>query len=850
MRRAVPVGRLHGGGSSPAGLDASAVAARRILYGANDVLDVPGRLWWAIARETCRDPMLWFLAGVSALYAFVGQPRESLVLLAALVPLVAMDLVLHRRTRASTEGLHGRLAASARVIRDGAAVEIPTRDLVPGDLAVVGAGAPVPADGIVIAGHELYADESALTGEAYAVTKRPLEGARLANPSAEEVFVEGESWMFAGTRLLTNEASVRVVFTGAETLYGEIARTALRGSAARTPLQTTIDRLVSTLTVAAAVVCVIVAAVRLRQGLGWLDAVVSAATLATAALPEEFPVVLTVFLGVGVYRLARRQALVRRAVSVENIGRVTCICSDKTGTITHGRVRLLEAVADPATSRLELLRLAALASRPAAGDPLDVEVAEAARAAGCSSEGHATLATFPFTEGRKRETAIVRQRDGRVIAVTKGAVEVVLAGAILSPAESRAWHAAVARLAEAGGKILACGWRPVDGEPAVEPDAGYRLAGLLAFGDPVRDGVREALAACRDAGIHTIMATGDHPLTAAAVARSAGLGGPAPVVISGDELTAAGGPRGRALLGVDVIARATPAQKLVLVQALQAAGEVVAVTGDGVNDVPALQAADVGIAMGERATRSAREIASIVLLDDNFRTIARAIGEGRQLFENLKLSFAYLLIVHVPLVAAAALVPLWGYPLLFLPAHLVWLELIIHPTALLAFQARTSGRAIPPSRGRRARRLFSRGEWGAIAAVSLLLTALVVSAYLRGVRERGDVEHGRAIALAVLILGSALITLVLARLRTLAAVLVPATAIVVSAGLIQIPALARALGLAPLHGDDWVLAALGACIAALPVIWVLGPRGAAPAGRGAITPPGEPAPVAVGDESS
>lgn len=838
MRRAVPAARLRGAGSSPRGLGLEEVHARRARHGDNAILDVPARAWRALARETARDPMLWFLAGVSALYAVVGQRTESLILLAAIAPLVVMDVILHRRVSASTEGLQGRLAATARVIRDGAETDVPAIDLVPGDLVVVGAGAPLPADGLVEAGQALYADESALTGEAEAVAKRAVDTAALASAEGDEVFVDGEAWAFAGTRLLTNEALVRVVFTGGETLYGEIVRSATRGSRARTPLQLAVDRLVSVLVVAAALVCALVAVVRLRQGFGWLDALVSAATLATAALPEEFPLVLSVFLGVGVYRLARRRALVRRAVSVENIGRVTCICTDKTGTLTEGRLSLVDAIADAGLSRAALLRLAALASRPAAGDPLDAVVVEAARAAEPGDDGRRVVATFPFTEGRKRETAIVREPDGRLLAVTKGAAEVVLALTALAPSEAERWSAQVARLAGAGGKVLACAWRPVEAESAREPDAGYRLAGLLAFADPVREGVVEAIAACRAAGLHTIMATGDHPLTAAAVARAVGLGGPTPVVITGDDFEAFRDPRGRALPDVDVIARATPAQKLALVEALQAAGEVVAVTGDGVNDVPALQAADVGIAMGERATRSAREVASIVLLDDNFRTIARAIGEGRQLFENLRRSLAYLLIVHVPLVAAAALVPLAGYPLLFLPAHLVWLELIIHPTALLAFQARPRGPAIPP---RRAGRLFSRGDWLAIALVGTLLTALVVTTYARAAGERGDVGHGRAVALATLILGSALATLALGRPLTRAGVVMAVATVVLSVALIEIAPIAAALGLSPLHAEDWVLAGLGALLAVLPLTSLVRRRNGRPqrgggAPRGALTP--------------
>jgi Ca2+-transporting ATPase len=232
-----------------------------------------------------------------------------------------------------------------------------------------------------------------------------------------------------------------------------------------------------------------------------------------------------------------------------------------------------------------------------------------------------------------------------------------------------------------------------------------------------------------------------------------------------------------------------------------------------VNDVPALQTADVGIAMGERATRSAREVAAIVLLDDNFRTIVRAIGEGRQLFENLRLSFTYLLMIHIPLVIAAAVVPLAGYPLLFLPVHIIWLELIIHPTALLVFQARPEG-TIPRGLPRRQHRLLSRSDWAVIAAVGTLLTVLVVSTYVRSVQESGNEDHGRAVALAALALASALITLTLGRLRTIAGAVVPAATVVVSALLIQLPPAARVLGLAPLHLDDWTLATVGALLAA------------------------------------
>ncbi len=814
--RPLPVARLGRLLASEQGLSTAEAEQQRQRHGGNDILDTPPRPWLDLVRDTAGDPMLWFLAGVAVLYAAVGDTAEALTLAVAIIPLVGMDAFLHRRTQVSTEGLRGRLASRATVIRDGAALSIPAAAVVPGDLAVVSPGEPFPADGVVVAGADLQADESSLTGEAYPVAKRPLPGPP---GPGEEPPVATAHWGFAGTRLLTGRATVRIVFTGGETLYGQIVRSATEGRQARTPLQRGIERLVAVLLVLAAVVCLLLAAVRLRQGYGWVDALVSAVTLAAAALPEEFPVVFTFFLGVGVYRLARRQALVRRAVAVENIGRVSVVCSDKTGTITEGRLRLVRSLPAAGVARDRLLALAAAASRAESGDPMDAAIRAEAAAAGALGRPPEVLALFPFTEARKRETAVIREPGGATVAATKGAAEVILAMAALAPAEREGWSAQVTALAAEGHKVIACAWRELDGRAwnGEEPGEGYRMAGLLAFTDPVRDGVPEAIQACREAGIHPIMVTGDHPLTARAVAARIGLGGDAPHVITGDDLEtlAARGER-QALRRVDVIARAAPAQKLTLVRALQATGEIVAVTGDGVNDVPALRAADIGVAMGERGTRAAREAAAIVLLDDNFPSIVRAIHEGRQLFRNLRSSFQYLLAIHIPFVASALLIPLAGYPLLYLPVHIVWVELIIHPTALLVFQEAAGG-AVPGAPARRRARFFSAREWALIALAGGLLALLVTGAYVWRVGEPAGVPHGRAVALAGLTLGSAALTALLSGLRTRLARVVVAGTIAVSVLLIQTPGLARLLHLAPLHLDDWALALAGSLLAVVPL---------------------------------
>ena len=795
--RAVPADRLTGPGKGLTSADAEAL---RLRFGSNDVMVEAASTWKTLLRDTVRDPMLWFLVGMSLLFALLGDMLEAVVLGLALIPLVGMDAWLHRRTQASTTGLASRLAAQAVVVRDGAAITLPARELVPGDLVEVAAGTSFPADGLVTAGEDLQVDESSLTGEAFPVRKAALAG--LPGDAVDTVH-----WGFAGTRLLTGRARVRIVQTGGETLYGAIVRSAVIGAHERTPLQVAVARLVTIMLGAALAMCIALAAIRLWQGFGLIDALMSAATLAIAALPEEFPVVFTFFLGVGVYRLARRQALVRRGVAVENIGRVTCIASDKTGTLTEGRLTLSHHWAAAGISDADLLGWAATAARPDSGDPLDMAII----AAGPAPAGRVRLATFAFTEDRRRETAIVQTGDTRT-AVMKGAPETVLALCDGDDTARTIWRAQVDGHAARGRKVIAIALHPLNADTATEPVAGYTLLGLVALEDPVREGVREAVQACRAAGIRVIMVTGDHPATAGAIGGDIGLGDGAPVVVLADALMGSDGVLD--VRDIDVVARAAPAQKLALVKALQAAGEIVAVTGDGVNDVPALQTADIGIAMGERGTQSAREVASIVLLDDNFRTIVGAIAEGRQLFRNLQLAFAYLLLVHIPLVVSAAAVPLAGYPLLFLPIHIVWLELIIHPTALLVFQELpSSGRLMPVTRHRETQ-FFGIRTWSLLVLSGGCIAAAIFYGYSHGLGIAVEVERARSIGVGMLVAASAGATAALSGLATRTARAIFAAGIASLLLFAQVPPLATALELRPLSLSDWAMVAGAGAMAA------------------------------------
>lgn len=800
--REAPADRLPVGLAGVAGLDGAQVSEARRIHGFNDVVPESTAGWLTVARDTARDPMLWFLVLTSGMFAVLGETLEALTLLFALVPLVGMDLYLHRRTLVSTAGLASRLAGSARTLREGRWIELPHRELVPGDLVEVGPGTYFPADGVLVWGAGLLSDESTLTGESLPVRKSAAApGTPLSRAIADE------HWGTAGTRLLTGTARMRVIWTGVDTRYGEIARAAAEGVHVITPLQRAISSLVGILLMGSLAVCVVLAAVRLWQGHGWIDALMSALTLAVAALPEEFPVVYTFFLGLGVFRLARRKALVRRAVAVENIGRTSCIVSDKTGTLTEGVVTLAHRIPAPGWTDATLLEVAQLAARPDSGDPLD----ESLYALGAPPCRLRRAQDFPFTEGRRRETSIQEADDGRAAAYTKGAPETILALTRITGQELAGWCAQVDQLAASGHKVIACARRDLP-QPvsAQEPHSGFTFAGLLAFEDPLRPGVRDAVAVCLAAGIRVLMVTGDHPATAAAIAREVGLGGGSPKVSilgAGDDPSCA--------VDADVVARATPSQKLGLVSALQERGELVAVTGDGVNDVPALRKADIGVAMGERGTRAAREAASIVLLDDNFRTLVEAVAEGRQLFLNLRLAFAYLLLVHIPFVFGAVIIPLLGTPLLYLPVHIVWLELVIHPTAMLAFQELPARGPLGRFERQRQARFFSGGTWAAIALIGGFACAAVIFGYLHALGADHDVGHARAMAMAILLLCSAAFTIGLAGMRSApgrwCAVGTVASLVVFA----QLPVLSAWLHLRPLHSADWAMALLVAACAGL-----------------------------------
>ncbi|HET9236637.1 MAG TPA: cation-transporting P-type ATPase [Oligoflexus sp.] len=782
------------------GLSAADVSRQRARFGRNRIVEVAGHPWLDLLIETIKDPMIWFLVGIGSAFLLTGAISDGITLFVAVLPLLFMDALLHWRTQASIAGLKTQLMSHVTVIREALQLSIDSQDLVPGDIVCVSPGMNLPADGIFETAKDIQVDESVLTGEAFPMIKTPTQLDPFELSKSGEVPVPSENLAFAGTRVLTGNGLLRVMATGQRTAYGEIVQSISSMPNERTPLQKAIAKLVQVLIYSAALLCLILAALRLYQGHGWLDALLSAATLAVAAIPEEFPVVFTFFLGVGIYRLAQRKALVRRAVSVENIGRVTQICSDKTGTITAGRLELTHWETAAAISKETLLETAAMASS-SANDPLDLAIHKAVSQR--SEAQTERIRCFPFTEDRKRETVWIKTPEGTALACSKGAPETLLGRSRLSIAERLEWLDRVSQWAQSGHKVVACARKemPFSGE-LLEPEEDMEFCGLLAFEDPPRPGVAESIAYCHLSGIRVLMITGDHPETSRAIARDAGLARE-PIVISAEgeseKFTEAYLARHPDFLKeIHVVARCTPIQKLRIVKALKASGELVAVTGDGVNDAPALKSADIGIAMGERGTRSAKEVSSIILGDDNFTTIVNAIREGRQLFKNLQMSFGYLFLIHIPLVTTAAVVPLANFPLVYMPVHIVWLELVIHPTALLAFQAKVH----PDDEQRVERAFFPLSEVLRISISGLFVSAALATSFIAGVNEGYADSHARAKAMALLTFWSAAVVLYLTRSQ--AAKAVAAVTVVSSVLLIQNSDRLTVLKLAPLHPMDWM----------------------------------------------
>lgn len=656
---------------------------------------------FAIAFEVVREPMFLLLIAGGWIYLMLGDIQEATMLLGFVFVVIGITLYQERKTERALEALRDLSSPRALVIRDGMQKRIPGREVVREDIMLLAEGDRVPADGVVISCVNLSVDESLLTGESAPVRKSPGEGAAaMGRPGGDDL-----PFVFSGTLVVQGFGIARVLSTGAATEIGKIGKALQSIGHEETLLQRETEGVVKKLAFAGLSLCFLVVVIYgLTRG-NWLNGFLAGITLAMAMLPEEFPVVLTVFLALGAWRISRNRVLTRRVPAVETLGSASVLCVDKTGTLTmnkmsvrkiYSRRKFFDGLAGGGLPEHfhELIEFGILASKKDPFDPMEKALREyGARELSQTEHLHdnwVMVQEYPLSKDLLAMSRVWRSQDStNYIIAAKGSPEAIADICHLSDGEKRDLSGTINSMAAEGLRVIGAAKASFTQPelPGQQHDFTFEFLGLIGLADPVRPEVAGAVAECYRAGIRVVMITGDYPVTAQNIAGQIGLKdrenvitGPELDFMSDEELK-------KRIRKVNIFARVVPEQKLRLVNALKANGEVVAMTGDGVNDAPALKAAHIGIAMGGRGTDVAREASAIVLLDDDFSSIVQAVRMGRRIFDNLKKAMSYILAVHVPIAGMSLLPVLFKWPLVLLPVHIVFLELIIDPACSVVFEA-------------------------------------------------------------------------------------------------------------------------------------------------------------------
>jgi P-type Ca2+ transporter type 2C len=676
------------------GLTSDAASTQLAADGPNELPRRGTRPAWKIISEVLREPMFALLLIGGLVYLLLGNQVEAIILLGFASFSIVLTVVQETRTEHVLEALRDLSAPRALVIRDGQRVRIAGRDVVIGDILLLEQGDRIAADALLIEVRDLQVDESLMTGESVPVHKTVGAEAEAHRPGGD-----GQPYVYSGSLVVRGTGIARTIATGARSEIGKIGQSLATLDPAPPRLRAETARIVTWCAIGGSVIALLVVVLYgLLRG-DWLQAVLAGIATGMAMLPEEFPVVLTIFLAMGAWRIGRARVLTRRPSAIETLGAATILCSDKTGTLTEnqmvvvaawlvdGRMVELDAGRPAPGEADDLLRTAALASAPIPTDPMEIAI----HAAGLPDPDMGKLVhSYGLSPNLLAMSNIwtVPGETGRARIAAKGAPEAIAGLCGLGPEEAKAMTVVVDDMAARGIRVLGvataeahdCHWA------ASQTDYSYKLAGLIGLADPIRKSVPAAVAECRLAGIKVVMITGDYAATARAIAAQAGIveGN----VLTGPELEAMDAATLRSRLpDISVFARIMPEQKLRIVEAYKAAGEVVAMTGDGVNDAPSLKSAHIGIAMGKRGTDVAREASAIVLLDDDFGSIVQAIRLGRRIYDNIRKAMAFIFAVHVPLAGFALLPLLLGLPVLFGPIHIALIEMIIDPVCALVFEA-------------------------------------------------------------------------------------------------------------------------------------------------------------------
>ena len=660
-------------------------------YGKNQLIKEKKENFLIKILEVLKEPVFLLLIASAVIYFILGEPKDGAVMLIFVVVMIGIDVVQQWKTDKTLKALKQLSAPHIKVIRDGQRSIINSEDLVPNDLMIITEGIKIPADGRIIEYSDLCVDESSLTGEA--------EGVWKTCNALESKDYWRKDYVYAGTLVIQGYGVIKVDKIGAETEYGKIGKHIYEAPDRPTPLEKQTNNIIKIFSIVAGILFVLVfittflnlSNISIKSRI--VESILSSITLAMALIPEEFPVILTVFLSMGAWRLAKKKSLVRRLTSVETLGAVSVLCVDKTGTITMNKMEVA-SVWSFDNNRENLYRIMGMACEINPYDPMEqaiINYCENNKIIKSDLFSGSLIKEYSFTNERKMMGHVWKNSNGIVIA-SKGSPEKILALCNLDSNELDEINNKLNELSSKAYRVLAVGEMRVNEEEEVPnelEDCKLTFLGLVALLDPPREDIKKDILSCKRAGVRVVMITGDNGVTASAIAKQVGISN-RDIIITGNEIdNMSDDELKERVKETNIFSRVIPAHKMRIVRAFKENGEIVAMTGDGVNDAPALKYSDIGISMGKRGSEVSKEAADLILLDDNFSTIVNTIRDGRRIYDNIKKAVGYVFIIHIPIALSSLFAPLLGIDslsLLLLPVHVVLLELIIDPTCSIVFE--------------------------------------------------------------------------------------------------------------------------------------------------------------------
>lgn len=668
------------------GLNSEEVEKLQRKYGMNELIiqEKPNMLKKFLG--VFKEPMFLLLLIAATVYFLLGAPKDGAIMLVFVGFVASITFIQEWKTEKTMNALKDLTSPKVNTLRNGKNILIKSTELVPGDVVFLSEGERIPADCIVLEPSNFSVDESILTGESEYVMKVST------TQSEKSTDYWKKDILYAGTLCVFGKCTAIVKFTGINTEYGKIGKAISEAKDEPTPLQKKVSILVKNIAIAGVILCISVMVTSYFYSFNILNSILSGISLAMAIIPEEFPVVLTVFLSMGAYRLAKNNTLMRKISAVETLGSATVLCVDKTGTITQNKMKVKRIYSDGRIfnnedlKNQELSDLMVLSCEKDPYDPMEKAILEAANLSQLETLYKYDLSKKIAFDSKTKRMANIYIKDNKYYVAVKGSAETVLGLCNLDKETMDEINIEIDKMASNGLRVLALA--DCTSEKVYEDLECYELTfkALVGLQDPPKEGVEEAIKLCKKAGIRVVMITGDYSKTAMAIGEEIGLKFTDKVIVGNEIDSLSENELCEVVKSCDVFSRVIPEQKMKIVKALKKNGEIVAMTGDGVNDAPALKSADIGIAMGQRGTEVAKEAAHMILMDDNFTTIVKSVKDGRRVYDNIRKAMVYILIIHIPIAAMAMFAPLFNLPPLLLPMHIMLLELIIDPTCSIVFE--------------------------------------------------------------------------------------------------------------------------------------------------------------------